>query len=869
MTRNHILICLTVVSMLSGLGLYSQEYSGFLSMVKNLESKYQVKISYDANLLSEKNDFAGKENYQSTDIRATLEQLLANHSITYKIIDGNKVLLRKEPSSNGLSIISGQIWDDSTNEPLPFASIYVPGTTIGTISDLNGNFSLNTDNAETLVVQFLGYEEATIDCKNFKGKISLTPKAIPIDEVTIFIHPKTMNDPGSDHIIYDANRWIEKSSSEVFGKDLIRSLQLLPGIAADNDEGGKIRIRGSESDEVLMLIDGIPLYKMEHYYGIFGAINPFYVDNLALYKNNQPLEYETRTGGLLVLNSQKDIEKVNGQVEADLMKINGNVNIPVGDIGISMGGRWNHTDPFQTILADNADNVDLENAYIDRESFRRAEIAEAIPVYNFHDLNGKIYWNINDKNHIQLSGISVRDQYQRDYANQFRLLINRRLTQNDEGFKEFEKWKNDGFSLEFNHQLDQSTKIVGRIYNAYYENYNQVDAKIFLRNNNEVLIDRSYQSTNENKLTTNGLDLVLEKDDAFSIGLKFISRNNQLRLSENQNKLIQRNQDVQEYSAFVSKILFIGSCTKIDFGGKFNYIESIKQASFSPSIGITSRINNHLNLKTSYARLYQNIRELQMETRLGLNQQYFVIADNEVYPQGIAHNYMVGLGWSDKLWGVDIEAYYKHLDGAIGYLPVKPGIITSGFLPDVSSLFRVFSGEMNSRGLDFLVYLDHRKWYSQLAYTLSKSENVFSEIYRGNAFPSQYDRRHQLKWLNNYKITEDLTIGKTLIYSSGRPYLAFDKIQDVSDRNNSEVQDAIQNLPDYFRLDLSVSYKFKTGTIRPYLSASVYNVTNSENVKYIQQTFRIRSDAKRNNVVLGFESPLLERLYNLSFGISF
>jgi hypothetical protein len=717
-------------------------------------------------------------------------------------------------------------------------------------------------------VQFLGYETGIIDCKKFNGRIELNSKANLIEEVTIYIHPKTMDKPGDDHLIYDASRWVEKSSSEVFGKDLIRSLQLLPGIAADNDEGGKLRIRGSESDEVLMLIDGIPLYKMDHYYGIFGAINPFFVDDLALYKNNQPLEHETRTGGILILDSQSAIKEINGHAEADLMKVNGSINIPVGGIGISLGGRWNHTDPFETILADNADNVDQENAFIDRENFRRAEIAKAIPVYDFYDVNGKVYWKINNKTRIQFSAISVRDKYERNYSNEYRLIINRRLAQNSEGFAEYETWNNDGLALEFSHQIDADTKINGKVYKATFENYNQVDAKIFLQNTQEVLINKKYKSLNENRLVTAGADLLINYKDDFTFGFKYIKRDNELRLGENGRLLINRDQEINEYSAFVSKKFSLGLNTIIDFGGKFNYVQDLSLGSFSPSIGITSYVDN-LTFKASYARLYQNIRELQMETRLGLNQQYFVIADNDIYPQGIAHNYMVGLGFSKRFWGIDIEAYYKHLDGAIGYLPVRPGITANQFIPDASSLFGVYSGEMNSKGIDFLIYYDHKKWYSQLAYTLSKAENRFSEIYKGNPFPAQYDSRHQLKWLNSYRTTKNLTIGKTLVFSSGRPYLSFENILDASDRNGITVEDAVQNLPDYVRLDLSATYKLNLGSVSPYISAAVYNVTNRQNVKYIQQTFRIRSDASRNNVVLGFESPLLERLYNVSMGVTF
>jgi hypothetical protein len=124
--------------------------------------------------------------------------------------------------------------------------------------------------------------------------------------------------------------------------------------------------------------------------------------------------------------------------------------------------------------------------------------------------------------------------------------------------------------------------------------------------------------------------------------------------------------------------------------------------------------------------------------------------------------------------------------------------------------------------------------------------------------------------LNNLNIGKNLTIGNTIVYTSGRPYLSFDALENTIDRKDIVVQDVIRNLPAYFRMDLSLTYTIPSLTMKPYFTASVYNLTNNENLKYIQQTYRVRTnELKGNNFVLGFSSPLVERLYNLSVGISF
>lgn len=847
----------------------AQNPGGLTQLISVLESKYAVKVSYDATLeklLNSENQYFPK----SASLEEFLLEVFADGTITYKIVDGNKLLLRKHNIQTEENLITGVIMDGSSDYPLAFASVYIPGTTQGTITDEEGRFKLSVTGYDTLLVQYLGYETGVIECNRFDGRITLNPKPFEIEEVTIYIHPTTIRSAGNDGLILDGNAWINKSASQIFGKDIVRSLQLLPGIMADTDEGGKLHIRGSQSDEVLTLVDGIPLYKLDHYYGIFGSVNPLFIDKIALYKNNQPLEYETRTGGLLVLTSKTNVEKLEADVEVDFMKVNGNVHLPVANGGIVIGGRWNHTDPFESTFSGNADNVDLENSFIDRDELRRIQIENAIPVFDFHDVNAKVYYNLTDRLRFQVSGLSVYDNYNREYSNSFSLFVNRRMALNNESFQESEQWENEGLAVESDYLIGDNNLFKARFYTSRYENRNQVETKLFLRTRNSVLLDKKLLTQNYNQLSTQGLDLVFKKKESIDAGFKFISRNNFLSYQENQKSIVNREDDISEFSAFINYKLDLGENVEATFGGKYNFIDDFNISSFSPSVGIFAKVHNNLIIKGSFTRLYQNLRELQFESRFGLNQQYFVIPDNDIYPQGVAQNYMLGFGWKKSNWGIDLEAYYKKLDGAIGYLPSRPGISSVNVLPEVSALFKVYSGKMYSRGLDFLIYHDHKHWYTQLAYTWSKTENQFKEIYRGSRFPGQFDRRHQLKWLNNFNIGKNFSIGNTFVYTSGRPYLSFDALENAIDRKDIVVEDVIRNLPAYFRMDLSLTYTIPSRTLKPHFTFSVYNLTNHENLKYIQQTYRVRTNEIRgNNFVLGFSSPLVERLYNISVGIRF
>jgi outer membrane receptor for ferrienterochelin and colicin len=853
--------------------------SDFERLIENLCKTYQVKIAYSASLVEAQVN-ADIGNIEGQPITDVLDQVLSGQGLTYRVVDNNKILVRAadyaEKYEEKNELITGRITDAASGFPLPYASVYLSDNSRGTMTDLEGRFSFIVEPSSTqeVVISYLGYQKKRMKCNklNVHNEISLKVQDEVLDEVMIVVDPILISEIGKNNkTSVNAGRLSFISASEIYGADLLRSIQMMPGVSNDSDSGGELKMRGSDAEETLIMMDGIPLYKTDHYYGIFSSINPYYIDNITLYRNKIPLQYENRGGGMLLLESEDDIHTVEGRLEADFMKINGYLELPVTkNIGLVLGSRFNHTDPFNSPLSGQSQNIDLDNALIDNLNFQRSKLLETNPTFNFKDVNVKLNIDVTPRLKISWAGFASEDVYDRTYVNSFLVRrINRIEVFNEESFINTEDWVNRGSNLSGSYAFDNDKLLKWSFYSSEYKNNYRLGMGISLKAQLQEKEIFSYDNFNYNKIRTEGIRLEYEQQDNWFLGVNIQDRGNAILFEENSETFFERSQSSGELALFGKKMWDISTKFNVGLGLRMNYTESSDTLNVSPLAELFYTPNRNFYFKTSYARLFQTFRELAFESRFGHMQQYFVIAEKGLYPQGRSDLVMIGGGFTKAPWKIDVEFFSKKLDGAIGFLPSKPGINNQDILPNIKSLYRLYVGETRSRGMDFYVGYDVDKFFSQLAYTYSKTEDTFKEIFKGNPFPSQNDRRHQLKWFNAFTFG-NFTVSSNMIYNSGKPYISFDLLDEAQTREGIDLDKALLQLPYYLRMDIAVRYDFKLKDFNFYLKGSVYNVTNRENVKYYQQTFAIPISADRlNNFIVGSQSSLVERLFNITAGVSF
>ncbi len=863
--------------------------SDFEHLIQQLTHTYQVEVAYAESLKQEfaynrDLDTAGKE------ISQILDEVFSAQNISYIILDENKILIRKDnvPSISNykeFSVITGNVKDKSSGQPLPYASVYIASQNLGTITKENGNFSLKCDNdSGILTISYLGYESVSLPMEKWKDQlnVSLTPKDFIIDEVTIVVAPPVLKGTiNMEEYKIDAQQFRKISAAEIYGKDLILSLQSLPGVGIGGDKGGEVKLRGSDPSETLIVMDNIPLYRIDHYYGIFSSINPYYVQEMNLYKNSVPVEYESRNAGMLDLTSKNEIKELGGTMEADLLKLNGYLEIPLSDeISILAGGRTNHTNPFNSPISSQSNNIDIENIIDDRIANRPVYI-KTIPDFDFYDINGKINWQIGKNNNITLVGLKSMDNY--DYRFNNILPTSFRNTLAENRFVHHEEWENEGFSVNFSHHFDDFHTLSISGYTSGFSNREEMLSEVSLFNRFGSKQVSSYKNRFLNDIEGDGFTIDFSKSNKYKIGVNFQKRKNLVRLSESETAFYNPTQESEDVAGFVQKELKWKNLN-LTGGIRTMYYGLTESTHFSPLFKLNYQVNNQISFKGSATRLYQNLRELTIETKMGQMIPMFVLSNNTNIPSklldgripvGESNLLMLGGSWTKTSITIDIEAYLKDLNNTVGLRPEKVGFESGTAVPDVNTAYSFYYGKTKVRGIDLALTYDSKRYFSIMAYTYSKSTDTYNRsgksvlnIFNGQPIPSENDRRHQFNWLHAYT-WNDFTFSLNMVYNSGKPYIAYEELSGIIIREN--LDDAIKTLPDYFRLDLSTQYNLRWRSTDIFLRASVYNLTNRENISALQQVFDIPilRNSPDERLILGAQQPFIQRLFNLSLGVTF
>lgn len=840
-------------------------------------SRQNVLIAYPAELAQLNPEESGQI------VGSSLQELVSNifpGQLEVKKLDNSKYLLRDKNISHsnyqgGMSL-NGQVADLS-GKMIPDVVIFQDGEN-PVISNANGEFSLQvpaTKINQSIYFQSLGY----VAMSKLPREIGETPVITltdqPLQLQTITVIEKL---PPIRTIAHEGNLKIKNREnggfafSPLYASDFIKQVQMLPGIQADDDLDARLKIRGSEANESLILLDGIPVYRTDHFYGIFSSANSNYFSEGTLYKNALPAQYGGRTGGLLSLSSSESATKWHGSAELDLLTASLTLFTPVSSkITWNLGARTSY------LNAAELNSFDLTQPQSDfyRNNFRslsRSERIKTNPFFNFRDLNSKITYTSGNGLKIDLNFFGSYDQLKNNYDIKYSSRINREDAISTEIFRNSENWENLGTSLNLEGILNNNWTIYSNTYFSAYSNFSDIRSMLTVDLPGKDM-SSGFSNIQEGKIVSGGSIFYLvnhsEKQE-FKFGIDYKYNQAAYSFGEDDKMLLNGKDHANQSSIFFEKIWAKNKNTNFIFGGRSTFYSPTGKLYLDPKFQINHHSGEYLTFKTSIHYANQFTRELNYENRLGQSANYLVMADGHKYPVGTSWQYMLGIDLNRSGWNLDVEFYRKSLDGVLEYSLQMPGIDPNqGF--NKSRSYRVFSGKGKITGMDLLLSRSVKKYTGWIAYTLSKSTRQFREIRKNNPFPAENDRRHQFKWVNSYDLG-NFTFSANYIFSSGKPYLALDEIPGEIDRRQLESRAFIRNLPSYQRLDLGLDYHFNLAGKKATLGVACFNITDHHNVKYLQYIYSVQADNEAGrpvNTILGTETSLLGRTPNLRFHLDF
>ena len=864
---------------------YSVNDESLTKVLEDLNHEYGLQFSYATQSI---NDITLSADVEDLSLHDALQSIFVENDIEYRIID-QTILLRLKLTEEFYKestefILSGQVVDKTNKEALEYVAISIPNTSIATMTDVYGKFVMeipSTYIGDTIHFSLLGYAPQNILMRKNEEKsvvLELNPSPILIDEITLVYrqHPIELN--LISHSLDLNSKQLGNLSNMQTGGDISRQIQMMAGVSAHDDVSSDIKIRGSNGDETLIILDGIPLYNSGHYYGIFSSINSSYVDDIQLYKNAFPIDYGGRTGGLVEIRSDNSIpSRLHGELDLNILASSAMLEIPLGRSSkIEFGGRTTISDLTNSSFFKFGNSVDLENASHDNhENLSRRILLNTDPTFNFHDFNAKWLFSPSINHEFQFNLYQSSDEFDNTYENSFMGRRNQIKFNFKESFSNLESWDNLGMNLVHRWRI-ANVDLVSSAYLSKYNNQALFDFSLLRTSDSEGDKMMGLRNSQYNEITDKSFEIkasaeLNKRGNRITGGINIIQHKVDFNFEEESNSVLEGNNDAIEFSQFLSYLLPVKNQLFLDIGLRGTYYSMTSKYYVSPRASLSYLVQDNLSFKTSLSRNHQFLRELSHENRLSQNIQFWVLADDHILPVSSSTNYMFGSTFKTNFADFDLEFFHKSTSGVAEHALVKPGI-NEDSPPGNNKEYRIFTGNGKSFGLDLMVSKSVRNYQGLLAYTLSETTNSFESIAHGEAFHSQNHSTHQLKMINEFKLGK-FDLGISFIYASGRPYTDLAKILAQTDIRDVSPQDRLAYLPDYNRIDLSAAYNFKLGPMGAKIGVSLINAMDNENVKYLQYIYSLPTNNQSGqgfiNNILGSQTPLLSRTFNVNFNVKF
>src|SRR5688572_5569627 len=684
------LLCYSAISI--------SQNASFDSFISRVSSQYDVDVALAPELIPLL-DSLQKEGNGFTGVDDFLKQILKDKNVAYQVIDGNKILLRRETRTgleSGKILINGLILDKINLEPLPYVAVSIEGTKTGTYSDEQGRFSIYVDNEETtLQANYLGFKPQTIPAGNFMTgqlQVEMEPDQFALSQVMIIV-PYHQMSSNSEHQALDLKGYQFISQDELLAHNTEKLIGQLTGYTHFSSEEG-IRIRGSEEENSLIIMDGITVYDPYRFYNIFSPFNGHYFSEVSLYKNNMPVEYGGRVDGMIELKSIHDNSKPKLILDSDLLLTSLAGQIPVtSKMNFTAGLRISHTAILNAALSDTA-----TTNFTGLGQFRSENewTSSQQPIYDFYDINMGLNGNIGRHQNFSLNYFKSNDNLDNHIRNDLTTsLPNGETILFRQSIKNKDDWQNEGFSIHLQSDFSENTELhLSGNYSLFEKGFTY--HSIMIEKFPNMTRTRLNNGLMNNTLQSGGFKAFIyhheENAKGYTLGLDLQRHNVDLIATENTTPYLLAVQEELEATLFGEHSDRLFDKINTSIGGRITYLTSTSKVYLQPNLKINVPTGDWI-LKSSYSRNIQSVRELTVENRFGREVEFLALSQPDAgYPVMIADKIMAGATFKGNRLNIDGELYYKKTGGLIYVRALRPDP-TFGDETSPQDFYRFFTGE--------------------------------------------------------------------------------------------------------------------------------------------------------------------------------
>ncbi|MCX2741646.1 TonB-dependent receptor [Pontibacter anaerobius] len=748
----------------------------------------------------------------------------------YRITVVSLLLLISLPSWAQRQVVQGYVRAATNGEALIGATVSAPEAAIGTITNENGYYQLNLPEGEhTLQATYVGYGTATrtVTVAESSQSINFTLEPASNELKVVEVQASSLQQK-----LNDTRMSVESLSSReakllpaLFGEvDLVKTLQLKPGIQSGGEGTSGLYVRGGGPDQNLVLLDDAMIYNPSHLFGFFSVFNPDAVKSVELYKGGFPAQFGGRLSSVVDVRMNKgNNERIRSTGGLGLISSRLTVDGPIvkDKLNFSVSGRRTYVDIFTRQL-----NRIKEG---DKDY-------NPIPDYYFYDLNGNLNYTLSEKDELSLSGYYGRDFF----------------GFNDSGFSFGFDWGNTMGNLRWRHKFNENLYATTSLTSTGYKYNINNKIDIFSFKLSSEVQDYTFK-TDFDWFVGDGHSLKFGAQAThhdFTVGrLNFESEDSTLSFGAG------NTYSGSEFGLYASDDFVLSPMLSFNYGLRLSGFNSSGKtyAALEPRVSAKYTLNEHTSLKASYASMMQYVH-LLTNSGASLPTDIWYPSNRNVQPQrsqqaavGVSHLFGKGK------YLITNEIYYKWMQNQIDF---RDG--ANLFVNDSLENEFLF-GKGDSYGNELYLEKVNGKTTGWLGYTLSWTYRKFDGINNGRRFPARYDRRHDISLVLMHQLNKRLSLTGAFVYGTGNAYsvpVARFAFQDVEGKEPTvipiyEDRNAYR-LAAYHRLDLGAVLKLKPRRGEADLTFSVYNVYNRRNPYFVY--FEQQKDKNNEQTIIGFQA---------------
>jgi len=831
--------------------------------IDSLVSTYDLNIVYQDKII---NNITINSICKNCNSDEAIKSLLKNTSLDWKKNKYQYIIINNKINKT----ISGYIIDAKSGEYIPHANIYVKDSYLGTMSDEYGFFNIsgNIDKADTLIISYIGYHPLKIvnNVNDDANYYEIMPKILGVETINIFGEKIEFLQRSSSHGELAFSPRHITNLPNIGESDVFRSLQLLPGIQMGNSGFAGLFIRGGTPDQNRIILDGMTVYQVDHFFGFFSSINSNIVKDVQIYKSSFPAKFGGGISSIIDITGKSgSTKKQKLDLFTNMLSAGFTYQKPLSKRGsLILSARRSFTDQYQTKLYDKIHDFLISGSGLNIGSELPSDSlsysSQYLPNFYFYDINGKFTYLPTEKDIISISFYEGRDYLGEEKTFDF---PSDTIGVDQVKTNERTRWGNNGLSGRWLHRwseklttqlfLSDTKYLSNHLLNSYWSLDTSI-TPVYLSKDKNQIIDQTSRinvtyNTGKNHLIELGLaKTIYTTDYSLDLGDSIIFINEKIKGS-----LIE---------GYVQDRWIVSPNMELLLGLRSEKFSKGNTIFIDPRLSASYHISDRLSLKVSGSRAHQFLNRFSNDVITNGSKFVWLIPNKHMEPMGsIQKNFGIEYDSPDIFFGFDL--YNKNVSNISDFSQfVFPIDVYSE-----SSNNLTFQGEGKSNGFELFFHKKKGKLKGWASYNYGTIQCKFPELNGGEVFLADHDRTHELKSALISSIGK-WTLTITGLISSGRVFTPNNNLMIRENENANytlQAEPGTRNsnrLPIVQRIDLSLNRSMYFMEKNVDIGISIFNVFNRKNISHRSYNLFIDPFISTDVIMLGF-TPTISMKFGL------